>query len=189
MNGKLIIITGPSGVGKTTIAEEVIRREPTIKKWITYTTRPPRPTEVDGREYHFIDEETFNRMKDAGEFLEHAKVYNYWYGNSRKDLDSLLASGALVQVVLDVQGAQTYEKIMPEALTIFIRAESAAVLRERLLRRGKIKAVDLQERTAELEAEMAAAEGFDAVVENKEGEMDRAVEEVLGIIRNAGAGA
>jgi len=187
MNGKLIIITGPSGVGKTSIAGEIFRRRPDIKKLVTYTTRPPRTNEVNGREYHFIDEIQFRKMLESREFMEHAKVYDYWYGNSRKDLEALLSTGATVQVVLNVQGAFTYEKIMPEATTIFIRAESPAVLRDRLLRRGKITAADLEKRSTEIETEMAAASEFDTEIENKEGELDRAVDLSLQAIKAAGA--
>lgn len=180
--GRVFILTGPSGVGKTTVARELLKRVPNLVRLVTYTTRAPRPAEVDGRDYHFITEEEFARKRDAGEFFEWAQVYNDLYGNSRTDLEHIRAAGKDVLLVVDIQGAKTIQSKIPEAISIFLQAESAEALMRRLRMRGKMKPEDEARRAQTASAEMQEAKHCKHTVTAPEGKIEETVQAVFAII-------
>jgi len=182
MQGKLFVITGPSGVGKTTVSKKLREQIPNLKKLVTYTTRTIRENEVDGIDYHFVDKDTFEGMINRGELFEWAEVYEHLYGNRIKDLESLLEEGGATILVIDAQGAKTVESIQPDAVTIFLTAESPDIIAERIKKRGKFDTEDLQKRIAALEEEMQFAESADFVVQNKEGVLDETIIQIQHII-------
>ena len=103
---KLILLTGPSGVGKTTVALELLKAYPELERLVTFVTRPPRPGENDGVDYHFVDDERFDEMKMNGDLFEHDAHYGYNYGNSRKELERIWQSGKMALMVLDINGGR-----------------------------------------------------------------------------------
>ena len=137
--GKLVIVAGPSGVGKTTVVERVLRDPPVpLVRSISATTRPPRAGERDGVDYHFLGPEEFQRRREAGEFLECCEVFGqgYWYGTLRQEVTSGLAAGKWVLLEIDVQGTLAVLEQYPDAVTIFVRPPSLEELERRLRSRG-----------------------------------------------------
>jgi guanylate kinase len=120
MSGRLFVIAAPSGAGKTSLVAALLRREPGLALSISHTTRKPRPTEQDGREYHFVSPERFLRMIDERAFLEHARVFDNWYGTSRSELERHRAAGRDVVLEIDWQGARQVREACPECHSIFI---------------------------------------------------------------------
>src|SRR6266508_2383560 len=127
---KVFVITGPSGVGKGTLIAELLRRVPGLELSVSATTRAPREGEVDGRDYHFLDRDEFDRRAAAGEFLEHASYSGNRYGTLRSEVERRLASGASVLLEIEVQGARQVRAAMPEAVQAFIAPPSPDVLRK-----------------------------------------------------------
>lgn len=157
---KLVVLSGPSGVGKTTVAGLVLRQSPVpLVKSISATTRPPRPGEVHGVDYFFLTPEEFFRRREAGEFLEAAEVFGdgVWYGTLRDPVMRLLADGKWVLSVIDVRGAIAVRDALPHAVSIFLLPENPAVLLERLRGRGTEdeEAVRLRLQRAEEELRLA----------------------------------
>lgn len=181
--GLLVMLSGPSGVGKTSILHRVLRRFDAFFS-VSCTTRPAAAGEVDGRDYRFIDEAAFQSMVDRGEFLEHAQVFGRnWYGTPRGPIDAALAQGRLVVLDIDVHGARQVRQRMPEVLGIFILPPSEAELHRRLAERGREDAPAIERRFAEARREIEAARSprlYDAFVVNAE--LDAAVEEVSRIV-------
>jgi guanylate kinase len=129
---KVFVITGPSGVGKGTLIAGLRERMPELQLSVSATTRPPREGEADGRDYHFLDPEEFDRRAREGEFLEHATYSGNRYGTLRSEVERRLAEGASVLLEIEVQGARQVREAMPEAVSIFIAPPDPAVLRHRL---------------------------------------------------------
>ena len=136
--GRLIVISGPSGVGKTTVMRQLFAQCPRLVASVSATTRPPRPDEQDGRDYHFLSPEEFDRRRQAGDFLECCEVFGrgYWYGTLKSEVTPRLAAGKWVVLEIDVQGTLAVLSQFPDAETIFIRPESLAELERRLRGRG-----------------------------------------------------
>jgi guanylate kinase len=181
--GLLVMLSGPSGVGKTSILHRVLRRLDAVFS-VSCTTRAAAAGEVDGRDYRFIDEAAFQSMIDRGEFLEHAQVFGRnWYGTPRAPIDAALGAGRLVVLDIDVHGARQVRQRMPEVLGIFILPPSEAELHRRLAERGREDAAAIERRFAEARREIEAARSprlYDAFVVNAD--LDAAVEEVAGIV-------
>lgn len=181
--GRVFVLTGPSGVGKTTIALELLKRVPNLTRLVTYTTRAERKGEVEGRDYHFLSKAVFEEKVRSGDFFEFAEVYKELYGNSKHDLDALIAQDKDVLMVLDIQGAKSVQEKLPGVTSIFLQAESAEVLMRRLRLRGKMKKEDEARRAAQAAKEMSESESCTRVVTATEGEIEETVLAVLKIIR------
>lgn len=179
----ILIISGPSGVGKDTVARELLRRRPDNFLFVvTATTRDPRPGEVDGQDYLFVSNDEFARMIEDNELLEYAVVYNDYKGIPKKHIRGALASGRDVILRVDVQGAATLRKIVPEAISVFLRTSSEEALVSRLTQRKSDSAEGLALRIATARGEMKRMDEFDYCVVNPEGDPGRAVDQVLCIV-------
>lgn len=179
----LIVISGPAGVGKDTVVQRLKERGYPFHFVVTATDRPPRPGEVHGVHYFFVSTAEFERMIAEDELLEHAWVYGQHKGIPKQQVREALASGQDVVLRLDVQGAATVRRMAPEAVLIFLAAGSDEELEQRLRKRKGDSPEQIRERLATARAEMARLSEFDYVVVNREGELDRAVDDVLAIIR------
>lgn len=166
--GKVFVITGPSGVGKGTLIERLLDAVPELELSVSATTREPRAGEVDGRDYHFLTPEEFERRVEAADFLEHATYSGNRYGTLREEVERRRAEGRSVVLEIEVQGARQVRAAMPEAVLIFIAPPDPAALRERLEGRGtdSPEAIARRLRTAEIELE--AQDEFPHVVVNDE---------------------
>jgi len=173
MTGKLFVITAPSGAGKSSLINALLKDDPTLKLSISYTTRAPRPGEKNGREYHFVDEATFLRMRDAGEFLESAQVHGNHYGTSRKVIEEALARGDDVVLEIDWQGAQQVRRLYPQCIGIFIVPPSVQELERRMRERGQDSEPVIRQRLANAREELAHQAEFQYAIINKDFETAR----------------
>lgn len=179
----LIVISGPSGVGKDTIARAVIDERPDSFYFVvTATTRPPRPGEVHGVDYYFVSNDEFARMIDENELLEYAVVYNDFKGIPKKHIREALLSGKDVIMRVDVQGAATIRKLIPNAIHVFLTTESEAELVSRLTERKSEAPEDLSLRIATARQEMRRIQEFNYWVVNRQGKLNEAVQHILSII-------
>ncbi|NPA92124.1 MAG: guanylate kinase [Chloroflexi bacterium] len=179
----LIVISGPSGVGKDTVIQRMKERRLPIHFVVTATTRPPRPGERHGVDYFFISREEFARMIDEGELLEYALVYNDYKGIPKQQVREALASGKDVIMRIDVQGAATVRKMCPEALLIFLTTETEEELVRRLERRKTESPEDLKLRIATARQELKRMDEFDYVVVNRENALEETVDTIVAIIQ------
>jgi guanylate kinase len=180
---KVFVITGPSGVGKGTLIRGLLERIPQLELAVSATTRPPRPGERDGVDYHFLTPEEFERRLANGEFVEHATYSGNRYGTLRSELDRRLRKGAPVVLEIEVQGARQVRRTMPEAEAVFIAPPSREALRARLLARGTDTPEQVDERLRTAERELEAQSEFEHVVVNDR--LDEATEELAGIVLRA----
>lgn len=178
--GQLFIVCSPSGAGKTTLCRKLMERFPELRFSVSHTTRPRRPQEVDGRDYHFVDGATFERMAGAGEFVEWALVHGNRYGTSAAELRGALDEGRMILLDVDFQGAAQIRAHHPNATAVFILPPSLTVLRERLQRRGTETPESLELRFRNALREIEAYPQFDYLVVNDD--LDRAVETLCGIV-------
>lgn len=177
--GLLLVISGPSGVGKTTITRQVVDRLGAVFS-VSATTRPPTAADTPGVDYHFVSDGEFERMIAGGELLEHARVFGrYSYGTPRRPVEESLAQGRVVLLEIDVQGALQVRANLPEALLVFILPPDDATLLERLRKRGREGEEEIARRFAEAKREIATAEGsraYDLFLVNDE--VEKCVAEV-----------
>jgi guanylate kinase len=180
----LVIISGPSGVGKDTIIDALRRRrhDPEYHYVVTCTTRAKRPGEVNGVDYWFLDHATFAAQRAAGEFLEANDVHGNWYGTPRSQVREALAEGRDVILKIDVQGAQVVKEKIPGALLIFLIPPSLEDLFQRLLSRATETADQLELRQRNAAIELARQEDYDYVVTNETGQVERTAERIDAII-------
>jgi len=183
---KLIVISGPSGVGKDTIARKLIETDPDRFYFVvTATTRPPRAGEVHGVDYFFFSNDEFAELIENNELLEYAVVYNDYKGVPKQQIRDALSSGRDVIMRVDVQGAATIRKLIPNAISVFLTTETEAELVRRLRERKSETAEDLNLRIAAARQEMNRIQEFDYWVVNAEGRQSRAVREILSVIEAA----
>jgi len=173
MSGLLFVITAPSGAGKTSLIDAVLKQDSALRLSISYTTRPPRPGEQNGREYHFVDHATFDAMLAAGEFLESAEVYGNRYGTSRKVVRDLLAGGDDLILEIDWQGARQVRRAFPQCIGVFILPPSVEELERRIRVRGKDSEAVIAVRMAQAREELSHSEEFEYVIINKDFEEAR----------------
>jgi guanylate kinase len=179
---KVFVITGPSGVGKGTLIAELLRRVPGLELSVSATTRGPRAGEVDGRDYHFLGAEVFDRRAEGGEFLEHATYSGHRYGTLRSEVDERLAEGNSVVLEIEVQGARQVRDALDDAVLVFIAPPDPAALRARLEGRGTDSSEAIGTRLRTAEEELAAKDEFAHLVVNDE--IERAASELEGIVRD-----
>jgi guanylate kinase len=180
--GLLVVVSGPSGVGKDTLLHRLFELDPSLTYSVSYTTRPPRPGEVDGVDYTFVSEPEFDRMVESGELLEWARVHNHRSGTGRDRVESALAAGKDIVLNVDVQGGAAIHHLVPDALLIFVAPPDLDELARRRTGRGTEDAGELARRAADAEIEMGYAHRYDAVVVNDD--VQRAAAEVLDLINN-----
>ena len=176
----LVVVSAPSGAGKTSLCEWVVTAVPNLAHSVSFTTRPPRPDEQDGRDYHFVDEATFRAMADQGDFTEWAVVHDHLYGTSRALLQQHDATGQDVILDIDTQGAANLRHSHPDAVSVFIVPPSWALLEERLRRRRSENEVDLQRRLQRAREEVKHYAEYQYVIVNDV--FARAAEELKAII-------
>ena len=179
--GHLYIIAAPSGAGKTSLVRELLATDPAVKLSISYTTRAPRPAEVDGRHYHFVDEARFLQMLEAGDFLESALVHGARYGTSQTQVERVLQAGNDLILEIDWQGAAQVRRLYPQSIGIFILPPSIEALQQRLNNRGQDSAEVIARRVAAAREEMSHVAEFDYVTINDI--FDVALQDLLAIIR------
>jgi guanylate kinase len=175
-----IILSAPSGGGKTTIARELLRRRTDLGYSVSCTTRSPRVGEVEGRDYYFLSLAEFERRRDTGEFAESAEVHGNMYGTLRSEVERVLGSGKHVVMDIDVQGAQQFTRVFPQSVTIFVLPPSAEVLLDRLRQRRTESKEQLAKRLQSALQELQAVELYEYVVTNDD--LTKAVHRVSAIV-------
>ena len=176
-----MIISSPSGAGKTTLSRRLLESEPDMVMSISVTTRPPRPGEIDGRDYHFVSRDEFEQMLREGDFLEYAEVYGNYYGTSKTALEKQLAEGKTVLLDIDWQGARQIRKLYPDAISLYIMPPSIEELENRLRNRGQDSEAVIKKRLAAAKADMSHADEYDKVIVNDD--FDIALTELVDFIQ------
>ena len=185
--GKLVVLSGPSGAGKTTVLRQLLQHAPVPLVFsVSATTRAPRPGEADGVDYHFLSDEEFARRRHRREFLECFQVFgrDHWYGTLLSDVTPSLEAGKWVILDIDVQGGLAVIERYPEATTIFLRPPSLEVLEARLRQRHTETEEAVQRRLSQARQELAVADQYRHQVVNDE--LDRAVQEICDILKRSG---
>lgn len=179
-DAKLYVIAAPSGAGKTTLVKSLVQQNPALRFSVSYTTRPPRVTEEHGRDYFFVDQDEFERLRQQGELLESALVFDNHYGTSRSQVEQHLADGESVLLEIDWQGAQQVRQSMPEAASIFILPPSASELERRLRDRKTDSEEVIARRLRDSISDMSHWDEFTYVIVNDD--LERAVAELQAIL-------
>ena len=180
MTGSLFIVCAASGTGKTSLVRELLKADPGIKLSVSYTTRQPRPGEVDGREYHFVSTQKFEQMLERGEFLESAQVHGNYYGTSQHWLAAQRATGSDILLEIDWQGAAQVRKLIPDSIGVFILPPSIESLTARLNNRAQDRPEVIAKRLAAARAEISHFTEFDYVIINDK--FDAAVRDLTSIV-------
>jgi guanylate kinase len=182
--GKLFVIAAPSGAGKTSLVRALMQRRPALRFSISYTTRQQRPTERNEHDYFFVKKDEFERMVAAGEFLEHARVFDNYYGTSRQQVVQLLDEGQDVLLEIDWQGAQQIRRALPECRSIFVLPPSREALEQRLRGRGTDSGEVIARRLRDSLADLSHWNEFDYIVVNDD--FDRATADLEAIVTGQG---
>ena len=179
--GALFVVAAPSGAGKTSLVAAVAERDPRLTVSVSHTTRPRRAREQDGVDYHFVDEADFEAMIGEGAFLEHARVFDHYYGTASAWVDARLTEGRDVILEIDWQGARQVRRLRPEAIGVFVLPPSRATLEARLRGRGEDAETTIARRLAEAQEEMSHHVEFDYLVVNDD--FGLATEDLLAVFR------
>lgn len=180
MTGSLFIVCAASGTGKTSLVKALLQADPGIKLSVSYTTRQPRPGEVDGREYHFVSTQKFEQMLERGEFLESAQVHGNYYGTSQSWIAAQRATGSDILLEIDWQGAAQVRKLIPDSIGVFILPPSIESLTARLNNRAQDRPEVIAKRLAAARAEISHFIEFDYVIINDK--FDAAVRDLTSIV-------
>ncbi|MBS1704620.1 MAG: guanylate kinase [Armatimonadetes bacterium] len=180
MSGKLVILSGPSGVGKDTLLQQWSLRNPRVRRVCSYTTRTPRPGEQDGIDYHFVDRETFTRMIESNYFLEYKNVYENYYATPLVDMERMLEEGLIAVLKIDTAGALEAMRKRPDALTIFILPPSTEELERRIRSRGQDSPEQIEKRLSAAQAEMDEQIHYQYKVRNEL--IERSIDELEAIV-------
>jgi len=183
--GALFVIAAPSGAGKTSLVKAVVARDPSLKVSVSHTTRKPRPHEVPGDHYYFVTAEEFHRLRDTGEFLENAQVFDNFYGTGRAQVEALRDAGHDVILEIDWQGARQVREALPDCHTVFILPPSRSELESRLRNRKTDSDEVIARRLRDCMADMSHYREFDSVVVNQD--FEAAVTDLLKILRGSEA--
>jgi guanylate kinase len=178
--GRLFVIAAPSGAGKTSLVKALLERRPELRLSISYTTRKMRPTEVAGREYHFISVPEFQQLAQQGQLLEHAQVFDNYYGTGRQPVETELARGKHVILEIDWQGARQVRKALPACVTVFVLPPSRRALEERLRKRQTDSDEVIARRLRDAVGDMSHWEEFDYVVVNDD--FEKAVNDLVTVV-------
>ena len=181
MSGLLFVICAPSGAGKSSLIGALLKGDAKLKLSISYTTRAPRPGEANGREYHFVDDDSFLAMRERDEFLESAEVHGHRYGTSRKVIEQALSRGEDLILEIDWQGARQVRALFPDCVSIFILPPSIDELERRLRARAQDSEAVIRRRLDNARGEMAHADEFKYAIINKDFEAART--DLAGIIQ------
>ncbi len=181
-SGKIVVISAPSGAGKTSIAKEILRRNPALRFSVSATTRPMRVGEREGKDYFFLAPEEFRRRVAAGEFVEWEEIYGNYYGTLQSEMDAAVAQGRHLLFDVDVKGALSIKRKYPQALLIFISPPSAEILEQRLRARLTEDTETLARRLKRVPMELAQAPHFEHCVVNDQ--LERAIGEVQEIVEH-----
>jgi guanylate kinase len=181
MPGNLFVVVAPSGAGKTSLVNDLLQREPDIRLSISFTTRPPRAGELNGREYHFVDRAKFEAMIAAGDFLEHANVFGNYYGTSKRWIEEQLQGEHDVLLEIDWQGAQQVRRLFPHMVGIFIMPPSLAELRRRLTSRAKDSAETIAKRLAGAREDISHVLEFEYIIVHES--FDSAATDLHAVVR------
>ena len=176
------MVAAPSGGGKTSLISALLKKDERVQLSVSYTTRPPRPGELDSVHYHFVDEDSFRTLIDRKAFLEYASVFDYHYGTSREVVEQQLAAGFDVILDIDWQGARQIRNSFPSSRSIFVIPPSLDVLRQRLIERGQDNDTVVQRRMRDAQAEISHWDEFDFLIINDK--FDEALGELHSIIRS-----
>ena len=182
--GRLLVISAPSGAGKTTLVRRLMDRRPSLHFSISHTTRPMRRGERHGHDYFFVDKDEFERIRLGGGFLEHAEVFGNRYGTGREQVEQLLASGQDVLLEIDWQGAQQVRENLPECVSIFVLPPSLDELEARLRGRSTDSEEVIRRRLGEAIGDISHWREFDHVIVNDD--LDEAVEALLAVVQGRG---
>jgi guanylate kinase len=186
-SGQLWVIAAPSGAGKTSLVRALLDRDPSLRFSISYTTRAPRSSEADGRDYFFVSKQKFDEMVRDDAFLEHASVFDNWYGTGRRHVEGLLAAGTSVVLEIDWQGARQVRERAPESRSVFILPPSVAELERRLRGRKTDSAAVIERRLKDALGDMTHWDEFEHVIVNDD--FEAALDRLQAVIAGREQGA
>lgn len=181
--GKVIVISAPSGTGKTTVCRKLLEQNPDIVFSVSYTTRQRRTTEVDGKDYYFVSEHKFKELVKQNKFVEWAKVHNHYYGTPKEPVIKAINSGKNILLDIDVQGGKKIKKIFPDGVFIFLLPPSWTDLKQRIIRRGQDNIKEIKLRLRNVVKELKYVKYYDYIVINDK--LDNTIKVISDIIQSS----